>query len=437
MNLSKEQIQSSLKLLNIKNLNSIQLEFQSKYKNNKNIKLVSPTGSGKTIAFLLPILSSINLDQQRTQALIIVPSRELALQIDEVLRNMKTGLRIQAVYGGHSVSSEANSLLVPPHIIIGTPGRIRDHIGKENMDLQYVKTLVFDEYDKSLEFGFLDDLESIYSHLPSVNNHFLTSATSGIEIPEFLDGFEFLELNNVQEESESRFQFFEIESEEDEKMDNLLFLLSDLPFDERCIIFCNHRDAVERLWEHADETGFITTPYHGGMDQRDREKNLIKFNNGSSNILISTDLGARGLDIADVNHVIHYQQSPQKETYVHRNGRASRLNENGKIYLFSPIHEYADDSFVQFNLPNELILPEVPEWTTLYISKGKKDKVNKIDIVGFLHQIGGLSKEEIGKIDLKDRMAYVAVKQNIFNQLLNKIKDKKIKNKVVKFRKAR
>jgi len=397
------------------------------------IILLSPTGSGKTLAFLIPLLKSFEKSADKVQALVITPSRELAIQIEDVFKSMNTGFKVNSCYGGHKMSIELNNLKEPPALLIGTPGRILDHISRKNFVTEGIHSLVLDEFDKSLELGFREEMSSIILTLSGLKKRILTSATKAVEIPSFTglaDPFTLDYLTDSQ--VPVRLNSNIIKSDTKDKLSTLFHLLCHLG-GESTLVFCNHRDAAQRVSDSLRDSSVVNEYFHGGLEQHIRERVLGKFRNGSCNILVCTDLASRGLDIPDVKHVIHYHLPLNEEGYTHRNGRTARMKAEGDSYLILNPEEnvpaYIKEDLNIIDLPHTRILPPKPVWGTLYIGKGKKDKLNKVDIVGFLMQKGNLKKEEIGLIEVKDFFSYVAVKRNMINDLLRTIRNEKIKNK--------
>lgn len=431
-------IPSILEQLKISSLNVMQeTAIQSIEKNNDTV-LISPTGSGKTLAFLLPVFSLLKKDIEGIQAIVIVPSRELAIQIESVFKQMGTPFKVNCCYGGHQVRVEENNLSEPPAILIGTPGRLSHHIRKNNIDLSLTSILILDEFDKSLEFGFKDEMEFIIKNCKSLKKRILTSATELAEIPNFVgilkpEVLNFSVSKNNTEPKKLVTKYVRVE--EDDKLEALMLLLGSIK-DQSIIVFCNHRDAVDRISEqlyiHKVEHGF----YHGGLEQLERERTLIKLRNESTRILISTDLASRGLDIPEIGTVIHYQMPFTEDAMVHRNGRTARMHANGTVYYLLDkedfLPKFVHDNPTEEALPKTFKLPKPSLWQTLYLSAGKKDKINKMDIVGMFLQKGNLQKEDLGKIEVLDFSAYVAVKRNKIEQTLLHIKNEKIKNKKIK-----
>ena len=408
--------------------------FQSS-ENEQDIILLSPTGSGKTLAFLFPVLRNLQKDISGIQAIILVPARELALQIEQVFKNMGTDFKVTICYGGHDKKIEINNLTQAPAVLIGTPGRIAYHLKNNNFEPKTIKTLVLDEFDKALELGFEEDMNFIISSLKNISQRFLTSATAMDNIPKFvgLDNekiINFLKLSEVK----PNIQLKKVITIPEEKLETLFKLICKIG-NKRTLIFCNHRDAVDRISELLREKGIDRETFHGGMEQDERERALLKFRNDSTRILITTDLASRGLDIPEVESIVHYQLPPKEDAFIHRNGRTARMHAKGFAYLI--MTEEENFPFIKGNTPEENItenyrIPAKTPFQTIYISAGKKDKVNKVDIVGYLIKKGELAKEDIGIIEVKDTTSYVAVARNKVKDVLKKLANEKLKGKKIK-----
>lgn len=427
--------------LGIESLNEMQEVAETTILNDTNVLLLSPTGSGKTLAFLLPIFQLLEEEINAVQCLILVPSRELGLQIEQVWKKMGTNYKVNICYGGHSIDTEIKNLSNPPAILIGTPGRIADHLDRGTFKVDHIKTLVLDEFDKSLQLGFHEEMSFIIKRLPKLNKRILVSATSGIEIPKYTNVVNPTVLDFIQEEEKNtNLSMKLVPSREKDKIHTLFQLVCSLK-SEAAIIFCNHRDAVERISDYLSEKGVFATFYHGGMDQEERERALIQFRNGSISYLVTTDLAARGLDIPEMKHVIHYHLPLKEDEFTHRNGRTARMQARGTAYILfhesEKKTEYLDYEMPKLNVSEARTLPKPPEFQTIYISGGKKNKVSKMDIVGFFFQKGKLEKGDIGIIEVKDFISFVAVKYNKVNNLLSNIKDEKMKGKKYKIAIAR
>jgi len=424
--------------LKINALNEMQLKTIETIQIEKELILLSNTGSGKTLAFLIPLLESIDANLKNTiQTLILVPSRELAIQIDSVLKQLQTGYKISCCYGGHKREIEENNLVQPPAILIATAGRLADHIRRNNVNLSAVNFLVLDEFDKILELDFQQEMEFIFNSIPNITTKLLTSATQAIALPDYTKIINPFYLNFISNEpkDESVFYIKTVLSPENDKVDTLFRLLCNLK-DTSSIVFCNHRDAVERTHQLLGEKDILSVFYHGGMEQHDREVALCKFRNGTSNVLITTDLASRGLDILNIRNVIHFHIPHTEDSFTHRNGRTARMDASGSVFVIigpdEEIPAFLLNSNQQFNLPEKFEIPDKPKWSTMFIAAGKKDKINKIDIVGFLTQKGKLKKDEIGLIEVKDFSAFAAVRKSKIGFAIENVKNEKIKNKKVK-----
>lgn len=400
----------------------------------KKLILLSPTGSGKTAAFAIRLLRELKPSTGKVQAVIMAPSRELVLQIGNVIRPVAAGLKTVVFYGGHAMADEVNSLSVVPDIIVSTPGRLLDHLKRGTLDLEQTPALVLDEYDKSLELGFLDEMKRITRRMKSLKMILLTSATPLAEMPDFIPmkGAEVIDFSRNSERS--RLQIAKVDSPERDKLPVLADLLRSLP-DGRVLVFVNHRESAERVYNFLRKEHFPIGLYHGGLEQRERQLAIDLLNNGTTPILVSTDLGARGLDIDSVNYVIHYHMPLSPESWTHRNGRTARMGADGTAYVI---------------IADEENIPEYVEWqrsynpksiaehgirsttATLYFNAGKKEKISRGDIVGYLIQKGGLTKEHVGKIVVNDHSAIAAVPRADTDRLLAALAPHKLKNTRVK-----
>ncbi|MBA3680586.1 MAG: DEAD/DEAH box helicase [Bacteroidetes bacterium] len=426
-----------LSLFKIDALNKMQLQTIEAIAKPQDVVLISPTGSGKTLAFLLPLLEIFEKEKEGVQVLILVPTRELALQIEQVFKQMSTGFKVNTCYGGHDVKTEKNNLQQAPALLIGTPGRIAHHLRKQNLTTKDVHTLILDEFDKSLEAGFHEEMSFIIKSSARIKKRILTSATQLEEIPSFVGLKKHEELNYTENKQEVK-EALKIKSVRvvgDDKLEALMLLISKIG-NRSTMVFCNHRDAVNRISEQLEhykvEHGF----YHGGLEQQERERTLIKLRNGSTNLLITTDLAARGLDIPEIEAVIHYQMPTTEDAMIHRNGRTARMNAKGAVYFLLDVDDHLPP-FLEIEpeeetLPSKFVAPKPGQWKTLYIGAGKKEKVNKIDVVGLLLQKGNLQKDDVGKIEVLDHMAYVAIKADKIVNTIKLIREEKIKNKKVK-----
>lgn len=416
--------------LGIEQLNEMQRRMMRCH--SQSVMLLSPTGSGKTIAFTIPVLRSLDAPARQVQAVIIAPSRELVQQIASVVRTIAVGYKTVAFYGGHSMLDEVKSLSVTPDIIVATPGRLLDHINRNNLNLSSVTTLVLDEYDKSLELGFHDEMRRVVRAMGSFRLVILTSATMLSDMPAFLPFRkpEIVDFTQSDDNPRERMTIVRVESAVRDKIDIAIDLMRSLN-NGKVIIFVNHRESVERVYDMMRKLGLPVGMYHGGLEQFDREKAIDLLNNGTTPILVSTDLGSRGLDIDAVQAVVHYHLPTSKESWTHRNGRTARMGADGVVYVITAewenIPEYIeyDRSYVPTGKSENPITAGV---ITLYFNAGKKEKISRGDIVGYLVNKGNLDAPKIGKIVVKDHCALVAIPVEDAKATLNAIAPHKIKN---------
>ena len=429
-----------LKNLSIDGFNDMQNEVIARAENSENIMLLAPTGSGKTLAFVIPLLSALDPNINEIQAIIVTPSRELAIQIETVIKSLKSSFRTSCCYGGHSVKIEQNSLKENPAIVIGTPGRLADHMFRDSFNAKTVRMVVLDEFDKSLQLGFLEQIKTLFKAMSGKQRHILTSATKMKKLPDFLPFTTPEMINYLKDEEKSKLKLKLIHTSSEEKADTLMRLAASFN-NELCLVFCNHRDAVERISTLLGHNNYRHGILHGGMEQIDREKNLISFRSSAHNLLIATDLASRGLDIPEIKHIIHYQTPPKEEAFLHRNGRTARMHADGKAYLIlsndETLPDYIDKDVEKITLPEKWELPAPPDYVLLYISAGKKDKISKGDIVGLLTKKCGLAGDDIGLITTLDFSSYVSVKQEVVDTVLSKSKNEKVKKLKVKIEVAR
>lgn len=428
----KEQ-QEILEKLKIYALNPMQEEALEVIKNTENTILLSPTGTGKTLAFLLPLLEQLDPECSEVQALIIVPSRELAIQIEQVVRNMGSGYKANAIYGGRAISKDKIELKHTPAILIGTPGRLADHFEQSRFTTENIKTLVIDEFDISIEVGAGGEMKSIMSYLPNVTKRILTSATQGASIPGYLKLDKATTLNFLKKETSSKLAVKTVLSPSVNKHNTLVELLHHLG-NAPGIVFCNKKESIEDLSQFLDKKDIAHTCFHGGMEQRDRERALIKLRNGSASILIASDLASRGIDIPEMSYIIHFEIPSALQEYTHRNGRTARVNSKGTAYLIKGKNEifpeFIEKSKVEILTKNGVLKPQF--WTTLFISGGRKDKISKGDIAGLFFKQGKISKDQLGVIELKQDCAFVAVPVSIADSLVGHLNNSRLKKKKVR-----
>lgn len=420
-----------LNKLGIESLNTMQEDAALAIENSEEIILLSPTGTGKTLAFLLPLLQLLNINSKEVQALILVPSRELALQIEQVFRDMGSGFKANAVYGGRPIAKDKEELKHAPALLIGTPGRVMDHLQRGTVSSKKIKYLILDEFDKSLEVGFEEQMKEIVAMLPRPEKIILTSATESAHIPDFIGVQKPLIVDYLQE-AVKKLNLGIIESPQKDKLETLLFTLNHLG-NQPGIIFCNFKESIERVSDFLHSKNIDHGCFHGGMEQKDRERVLIRFRNGTIRLIIATDLAARGLDIPEIKFIIHYHLPIKAEEFTHRNGRTARMHKEGSAYVIhfvgEPLPDFIKAATVKFEKED---LPGQPEWTTVFVSGGRKDKISKGDIAGLFCKQGKLGNNDIGIIELKQDCSFVSVKKSKLTQLIGFVDNVRLKEKKVR-----
>ncbi len=419
--------------LNIHQLNEMQNEAISVIDNTANTVILSPTGTGKTLAFLLPTLKLIDPENKDIQVLILVPSRELAIQIEQVIREMGTGFKVNAVYGGRSMAKDKIEIKHTPSILIGTPGRISDHFANNRFSKESIKTLILDEFDKSLEVGFEYEMRGIINQLPNVSKRILTSATQETEVPSFVGLNTSKVLNYLTGKKSKKLDIKIVASPSKNKNQTLVDLLHHVG-NEPGIIFCNLKDSIQQVSDFLNKNKINHSCFSGGMEQKDRERSLIKFRNGTSRVLIATDLAARGIDIPEMKFIIHYELPQRLEEFTHRNGRTARVNAKGTAYVLKWQKENLPD-FIKGATNATITTKEKVQpqyWETLFISGGRKDKISKGDIAGLFFKKGNLTKDQLGTIELKQDCAFIAVPVSEANNLVNLLNNTRLKSKKVR-----
>jgi superfamily II DNA/RNA helicase len=421
-----------LEKLNIEKLNVMQEEAQDVILSNPEIVLLSPTGTGKTLAFLLPIIAELDISCPEVQVLIVVPSRELAIQIEQVVREMGAGYKANAVYGGRTGSKDKSEIKHRPAILIGTPGRIADHLRRENFSSEFVNTLVLDEFDKSLEIGFETEMKEILALLPKVQKKILTSATQEVEIPKFV-GLKNPIVLDYLDKGTSQLKVKTILSASPNKLDTLAELLCHLG-NQPGIVFCNFKDTIQEVSDFLNYHSIGHGLFYGGMEQKDRERALIKFRNGTHQLIVATDLAARGLDIPEIKFIIHFQLPSRAHEFTHRNGRTARMFNDGTAYVIKGKNEnlpdFVGNAEIEKLLKAPLPLPSL--WKTLFVSGGRKDKISKGDIAGLFIKQGKLGNNQIGTIEIKTDCAFVAVHASEVNRFISLVDNSRLKNKKVR-----
>lgn len=430
----KEIIDNISERLGIASLNPMQVAMMASAP--RSSILIAPTGSGKTLAFAASMLRCLSMPAGSIQALILAPSRELVLQIYSVVRPIAVGLKTVALYGGHSFKEEQASLSVTPDIIVATPGRLIDHIERGRIDVDKLRVLVLDEYDKLLELGFEDEMKKIVKRCGVVNTVILTSATEIQELPPYIKTEAPEIIRSEDTKSKSRLRRILVESPVPDKLATLIDLLHSLP-DGKAIIFVNYRDSATRVYDALRKAGINVGLYHGALEQQDRELAIDMLNNGTTPIIVSTDLGSRGLDIDAVDYVIHYHMPTTTETWAHRNGRTARQGADGSVYVITS----ENDTIPEYVVTDRPYVPTAksdnpihPHTFTLYFNLGKKEKISKGDIAGFISKAGGIAGNQIGVINISDHWAIAAVDVNAAKPetLARQLSSERLKGKKVK-----
>ncbi|WMJ79263.1 DEAD/DEAH box helicase [Clostridium sp. MB40-C1] len=467
-----KEILSVLEKLGYETPSKVQKEAIPLALKGQDIIVKSQTGSGKTAAFGIPLCEKIELEEKKPQALILTPTRELALQVKEDISNIGRFKRVRcsAIFGKQPMHLQESELKQRVHVIVGTPGRTFDHIERGNIELQKIKYLIIDEADKMLNMGFIDQVETIIKKLPSDRITMLFSATISEEI-ELLCNKYMINPRKIEVNTQvSNFQkidqtYYEIEDKEKFELLNKL-IYTERP--ESCIVFCSTKDMVDKVSQNMRRKKHSYISLHGGMEQKDRLDAMESFKKGEAKFLVATDVAARGIHIEDITHVINYDIPMEKESYVHRIGRTGRAGNKGKAITFvspyqlrflSEIEEYVGYKIPKKEIPsreeveqgkrkfetevNKKVKPKKDKCfelnkgiTKLHINAGKKKKIRPGDIVGAVTNIKGICPDDIGIIDVQDTFSYVDILNNKGGEVLKALQSSTIKGKKVKVEKA-
>ena len=409
------------------------------------------TGSGKTAAFALPLLCKLNPRDFGAQALILCPTRELATQVAGEIRRLaryQQNIKVVTLCGGQSIGPQIGSLEHGAHIIVGTPGRIKDHLRKQTLSINRVSTLVLDEADRMLDMGFMEDITAIIEQTPSQRQTLLFSATYPDDIRSLSDRFTrdavWVSAESLHDEQQIQQHFYICEkSAKPAALEKLLTHYAP----SSAVIFCNTRESTKALCSYLKAAGMPALALHGDLEQRDRDQVLVAFRQQSCRLLVATDVAARGLDIDDLPLVINYDTPRDPEVYVHRIGRTGRAGKSGRaLSLICDRERYKLDTIGNY-LGRELEIEAVetlrhsievlppPIFVTLCILGGRKDKVRPGDILGALTGEAGIKGSAVGKIDVMDYAAYVAIESKHADQALARLRDGKIKGRKFKVKK--
>jgi superfamily II DNA/RNA helicase len=422
--------------LNITSLNDMQSESFAAVESGRDVLLFSPTGTGKTLAFLLPLMRLLDPNSQEIQLIILVPSRELAQQIEQVARELGTGFKVNSVYGGRSGMQDRLDLKHRPAILIGTPGRVADRFRRDELNLDEVRYLALDEFDKSLEIGFEREMKQIVGSLPNVAQRILTSATGTTSVPEFVGVID-PEVVDYSSERTEGLKVRAVEASTKDRLATLKTVLLGLQ-GKPGVIFCNFKNTLFEVSDFLSDEHIIHGAFYGGMEQLDRDRSLITFRNGTHQLLLATDLAARGLDIPEIAFIIHFEIPIHLEEFTHRNGRTARMHREGEAIVLQHKDQRLPQYYRDMKLDLETVAEEAsmrvvkPKFATLYISGGRRDKISKGDIAGLLFKQGELAKEEVGVIELQQNCAYVGVARAKAYEVAERITDTKLKKKKVR-----
>ena len=445
MNFSKlplsSQMLTTIDSLGYKKMTPVQAESLPLILEGHDLIVQAKTGSGKTAAFGIGLLHNLDVKKFRVQSLVLCPTRELADQVAKELRRLarfQHNIKILMLTGGESFGKQLGSLAHQAHIIVGTPGRVLKHLKKESLELSNLKTLVFDEADRMLDMGFIEEIESVLAFVPKERQTLLFSATYDDEILAISKKIQknALHVKTTEQEIENKItqEFYKTNN----KLETLIKIFSTCKV-QNVIVFTNTKLEAKELAESLVKNKIDALAIHGDLEQYERNDVLVQFANKSCPVLVATDVAARGLDIKELSMVVNYDLPHAQETYTHRIGRTGRAGAEGiAITLYNEYEQekiapYEDDEKHQFldasTLKKEQGFEMKPQYITLVIEGGKKDKIRAGDILGALTGDIGLQGSSIGKIDLYDRQSYVAIENSLIDEAYKKLKNGKIKNR--------
>jgi ATP-dependent RNA helicase DbpA len=437
--LSQEMLQT-LDSLNYKKMTAIQSESIGPILEGKDVIAQAKTGSGKTAAFSIPILENLDVKKFRVQTLVLCPTRELADQVAKELRRIarfKHNIKILILCGGESFGKQLGSLAHQAHIIVGTPGRVLKHLNKESLELGNLQTLVFDEADRMLDMGFIEEIQSLLSFVPKERQTLLFSATYDDEIMNISKQFQNDAISIKTASVEMKNEIEETFYLTDNKLETLIKVLSTYK-PQNVIVFTNTKLEAKEVAQKLQNVKIDALAIHGDLEQYERNDVLVQFANKSCPILVATDVAARGLDIKELSMVVNYDLPHGEETYTHRIGRTGRAGAQGSaITLYERYEEEKIDAYQNQtrvfkdvdNLVKTAGFMMKPKYVTLVIEGGKKDKLRAGDVLGALTGEGGLNGSQIGKIDIYDRQSYVAIESDLIDQAQERLSRGKIKAK--------
>ena len=443
-------LQENLTSLGYLQMTPIQAQSLPLVLEGKDLIAKAKTGSGKTAAFALGLLSRLNINRVDVQALVLCPTRELADQVAQEIRRLARALpnvKLVTLCGGTPTAPQSATLGFGAHIAVGTPGRILKHLEQGTLELSSLETLVLDEADRMLDMGFGEDINRVISYAPERRQTLLFSATYPEGIAQMSRG---VQRNPVEVSVESLHEGSAIEQKlyevpAGQRLDALTWLLSHYQ-PSSCVVFCNTKRACNDVADHLAAKGFSALALNGDLEQRERDQVLVRFANGSATILVATDVAARGLDIKELGAVINYELTYDPEVHVHRIGRTGRAGQQGlALSLYQPneaqrvnlIEEYQQAPMPLGDLDTigRDIKPIAPQMVTLSIDAGRKTKVRAGDILGALTGEGGIAGADVGKIQISEQYSYVAVKRQVASAALKRLQEGKIKGRTYRARK--
>ena len=447
------RIQATLKQLEYRSMTPIQAASLPLSLAGHDLIAQAKTGSGKTAAFALTLLTKLNPRYFAVQAMVLCPTRELADQVTQEIRRLARGennIKVVALYGGHPMRAQMASMERGAHIVVGTPGRIKDHLSRGSLKLDAINTLVLDEADRMLDMGFYDDMASIAGQCPVIRQTLLFSATypDGIAqlASQFLREPQEVKLLEQHEESKIRQRFYEVSKEQRlHAVGRLLKHYRPLS----TLAFCNTKQQCHELVALLHEQGFHALALNGDLEQWERDQVLVQFANQSCSVLVATDVAARGLDIAKLEAVINVDVTPNPEMHVHRVGRTGRADEDGwalslcssndkrRVATIAMVTNIEPEWHDLGDLDNGDESPLVPPMVTLQMLGGRKEKIRPGDVLGALTGEAGFVREQVGKITVMDQTTYVAIARNVADEAVRKLSSGKVKGKRVKVRALR
>lgn len=413
------------------------------------------TGSGKTAAFGIPLLHKLNPRFFGVQGLVLCPTRELATQVAQELRKLarfQDNIKIVVLTGGVAIGPQIASMQKGAHVVVGTPGRIKDHLRKGTVDIDQLSTLVLDEADRMLDMGFREDIDDIVSHTPKSRQTLLFSATYPDNIHQLSAALQqdplHIKVESTHQTSTIEQHLIDLPAQSLKKPQALAAALAQLKITQ-AVIFCNTKQIVEEVNQHLRDLGYLSLALQGDLEQAERDQIYIRFANGSAHFLVATDVAARGLDVEDLPAVVNYDLPHDPEVYIHRIGRTGRAGKQGIALSLmgekdgSKVNEI--EALQGKNIPVLPLLPELsahtgqierPKMVTLCLAAGRKDKLRPGDILGALTSKGGIAGSSVGKIHVLDMVAYVAVDRKVANIALEHLQASRIKNKAIRVRRV-